>query len=108
MCIDRAAERVRGVHHQCGNGMHDGEQQRRRFLQSAAAALATAAMAPGVRAFDLAEPKQATTPAPAIPEQPVRCVQPFALNQVKLLDSDFARATAINLRYLQSLPVDRL
>ena len=92
--------------------MHHGEDQRRRFLKGAAAALATAVIAPGVRAFspDLAEPDSAsaTTPAQAIPEQPVRCVQSFALNQVKLLDSDFSRATAINLRYLQSLPVDRL
>ncbi|MBE1161884.1 glycoside hydrolase family 127 protein [Dyella acidiphila] len=80
-------------------------------MKGAAAALATAAIAP-VRAFspDLAEPDKTATAAAtqAIADQPVRCMQPFALNRVKLLDSDFARATAINLRYLQSLPVDRL
>lgn len=86
--------------------MHHGEDQRRRFLKGAAAALATAIVSPATRAFDLAEPSGTT--AQSVPDQPVRCVQPFALNQVSLLDSEFARAAAINLRYLHSLPVDRL
>jgi uncharacterized protein len=90
--------------------MHNGEDQRRRFLKGAATALAAAVAAPSVRAFDLAEPAGSTAKAASlsIPDQPVHCVQPFALRQVKLLDSDFSRATAINLKYLQSLPVDRL
>ena len=91
--------------------MHHGEDQRRRFLKGAATALAAVAITPRARAFspDLAEPAQSTAAAaPSVPDQPVSCVQPFALNQVKLLDSDFSRATAANLRYLHSLPVDRL
>jgi DUF1680 family protein len=90
--------------------MQHGEDQRRRFLKGAAAALASAAIAPRSRAFDLAEPASGkdAAAAQAIPDQPVRCVQPFALNQVQLLDSDFTRAAATNKRYLLSLPVDRL
>lgn len=89
--------------------MQDGEDQRRRFLKGAATALVATVMTPRVRAFDLAEPSAKTaTPKQAIPDQPVRCVQPFALNQASLLDSDFTRAAAVNRRYLQSLPTDRL
>jgi uncharacterized protein len=92
--------------------MHDGESQRRRFLKGAAAALAASMTAPVARAFspDLAEPASHADVATvqSVPDQPVFCVQPFALNQVKLLDSDFSRAAATNLRYLHSLPVDRL
>ena len=90
--------------------MQHGEDQRRRFLKGAAAAIAAAAIASRSRAFDLAEPAggKDTTVAQAVPDQPVRCVQPFTLNQVRLLDSDFTRAAAINKRYLLSLPVDRL
>jgi uncharacterized protein len=92
--------------------MQDKNDHRRRFLKGATAAFASALIAPAVRAFgpDVAEPAAKTPSAPvqAVPEQPVQCVQSFALNQVKLLDSDFSAATAINLRYLRSLPVDRL
>ncbi|WP_165973486.1 glycoside hydrolase family 127 protein [Luteibacter rhizovicinus] len=60
---------------------------------------------------DTAEP--ATAPGDAAlgkgsREQPVRRMQPFALNRVRLLDSDFSHAAAINQRYLHRLPVDRL
>ena len=78
---------------------------RRRFLKNAAVAAASLAVAP--RGFadvaDPAKPGQA-----AIREQPVRRMQAFGLGQVKLLDSDFSRAAAINQRYLHTLPVDRL
>ena len=89
--------------------MQHGVDQRRRFLKGAATALAATIAAPSLGAFDVAEPAAKTAAAKqAIPDQPVRCVQPFALNQVRLLDSDFTQAAAINRRYLQSLPVDRL
>ena len=78
---------------------------RRRFLKSAAVAAASLAVAP--RGFaDVADPSKPGRQA--IPEQPVRRMQAFGLGQVKLLDGDFARAAAINLRYLHTLPVDRL
>ena len=88
--------------------MQHGEDPRRKFLKGAAAALAAAAIAPRTRAFDLAEPAKAAISKQAVPDQPVRCVQPFTLDQVRLLDSEFTRAAAINRRYLQSLPIDRL
>lgn len=78
---------------------------RRRFLKNAAVAAASLAVAP--RGFaDVADP--AKPGQRAVREQPVRRMQAFGLGQVKLLDSDFARAAAINLRYLHTLPVDRL
>lgn len=78
---------------------------RRRFLKNAAVAAATLAAAP--RGFaDIADPAKPVQPA--VREQPVRRMQGFGLGQVKLLDSDFSRAAAINLRYLHTLPVDRL
>lgn len=88
--------------------MRHEEDQRRRFLKGAAAALAAATIAPRSHAFDLAEPAAGKAVTQAIPDRPVHCVQPFALNQVRLLESDFTRAAAINRRYLLSLPVDRL
>ena len=90
-----------------GSGMQHGKEQRRRFLKGAATAFAAAAIAPRSRAFDLPAPAAANSKQ-AVPDQPVRCVQPFALHQVRLLDSDFTRAAAINRRYLLSLPTDRL
>jgi len=78
---------------------------RRRFLKHAAMAAATLAAAPRVFA-DIADP--ATAAPPAVREPPVRRMQSFGLGQVRLLDSDFSRAAAINLRYLHTLPVDRL
>ena len=86
--------------------MQHEKDRRRQFLKTAATALAAAAIAPRVRAFDAAEPPSMSTRA--VPDQPVRCMQPFALNQVRLLDSDFTRAAAINRQYLLSLPIDRL
>ena len=89
--------------------MQHQTDQRRRFLKGAAATLLATAVAPRARAFDLADPADKVGAAKqAIPEQPVRCVQPFALNQVRLLDSDFTRAASVNRSYLLSLPVDRL
>ncbi|SFS18708.1 hypothetical protein SAMN05216570_3795 [Dyella sp. OK004] len=92
--------------------MPQGVDHRRRFLKRATAALASLTVIPKV--FALA-PDLADTSTPAdtalglgAREQPVRRMQAFALNQVRLLDSDFSRAAAINLRYLHSLPVDRL
>lgn len=92
--------------------MPQGVDHRRRFLKRATAALASLTIMPKVFALapDLAD---ASTPADTAlglgpREQPVRRMQAFALNQVRLLDSDFSRAAAINLRYLHSLPVDRL
>jgi len=85
------------------------KDQRRRFLKGAATAVAATVIAPRLRAFDLADPAGKTmAPTQAVPDKPVRYVQPFELNQVRLLDSDFTRAAAINRRYLQSLPIDRL
>lgn len=79
---------------------------RRRFLKNAAVAAATLATAP--RAFaDVADPATAVARL-AVRNQPVRRMQSFGLGQVRLLDSDFSRAAAINLRYLHTLPVDRL
>lgn len=78
---------------------------RRRFLKNAAVAAASLAVAP--RGFaDVADP--AKPGQHAVREQPVRRMQAFGLGQVKLLDSDFSRAAAINQRYLHTLPVDRL
>ena len=89
--------------------MQHENDQRRQFLKSAATALAAAAITTRAQAFDLAEPAGSKlVAAQAVPDQPVRCVQPFALNQVRLLESDFTRAAAINRRYLLSLPLDRL
>ncbi|MFC4764806.1 glycoside hydrolase family 127 protein [Dyella koreensis] len=92
--------------------MPQGVDHRRRFLKRATAALASLTIMPKVFALapDLAD---ASTPADTAlglgpREQPVRRMQAFALNQVRLLDSDFSRAAAINQRYLHSLPVDRL
>ncbi|WP_369929625.1 glycoside hydrolase family 127 protein [Xanthomonas sp. NCPPB 2632] len=85
--------------------MHESDE-RRRFLKTGAIALASALAAPRLQAFDTADPASAT--AVAAREKPVCRMQPFALNQVRLLDSDFSRAAAINLDYLHSLPVDRL
>jgi DUF1680 family protein len=80
--------------------------QRRRFLKAGVATLAGALVAAPLRAFDTADPiAQASR---AVPDKPVSSMQPFALNQVQLLDSDFSRAAAINLDYLHSLPVNRL
>jgi DUF1680 family protein len=80
--------------------------QRRRFLKAGVATLAGALVASPLRAFDTAEP--IAQAASAVPDKPVSSMQPFALNQVQLLDSDFSRAAAINLDYLHSLPVNRL
>ncbi|GLQ88592.1 glycoside hydrolase family 127 protein [Dyella flagellata] len=89
--------------------MQHGADQRRRFLKGAAATLIATVVTPRASAFDLAEPlANGAAAKQAIAEQPVRCVQPFALNQVRLLESDFTRAAATNRRYLQSLPIDRL
>lgn len=92
--------------------MPQGVDHRRRFLKRAATALASLSVLP--KALALA-PDVADTSTPASAalglgprEQPVRRMQPFGLGQVKLLDSDFARAAAINQRYLHTLPVDRL
>jgi DUF1680 family protein len=85
---------------------------RRRFLKGAATTLVSAVLAPRAFAFspDVAAPAAAPGPVPGAGsrEQPVRRMQSFALNQVRLLDSDFATAAATNLRYLHSLSVDRL
>ncbi len=88
--------------------MQNGIDQRRRFIKGAAAALASVVVAPATRAFapDVADP--ATTTSNVVPEKPVQRMQAFALNQVSLLDGDFATAAAINTRYLRSLSVDRL
>jgi DUF1680 family protein len=80
--------------------------QRRRFLKAGVATLASALVASPLRAFDTADP--IAQAASAVPDKPVSSMQPFALNQVQLLDSDFSRAAAINLDYLHSLPVNRL
>lgn len=94
--------------------MHSGDVHRRRFIKGAAALLASAAVTPAVRAFapDVADPKAAVSDATLIDaasrEKPVQSMHAFALNQVRLLDSDFATGAAINRRYLQSIPVDRL
>ncbi|RAO77495.1 glycoside hydrolase family 127 protein [Dyella jiangningensis] len=92
--------------------MQQDRDHRRRFLKQAATALASLAVVP--RAFSLA-PDVADTATPigaangnVVREQPVYRMRPFALGQVRLLDSDFSRAAAINQRYLHSLPVDRL
>ncbi|MEO8777149.1 MAG: glycoside hydrolase family 127 protein [Rhodanobacter sp.] len=86
---------------------------RRQFLKGAASALASAVLAPKAFAFapDVADPSTsaaATAANPVSREQPVFRMQGFALDQVRLLDSEFATAAATNLRYLHSLPVDRL
>src|SRR5215472_14947205 len=98
--------------HGTGKVMQQDRKHRRRFLKQAGAALASLAVVP--RAFSLA-PDVADTATPAdaaagnaIREQPVYRMQPFGLGQVRLLDSDFSRAAAINQGYLHSLPVDRL
>jgi DUF1680 family protein len=94
--------------------MHSGDIHRRRFIKGAAALLASAAVTPAARAFapDVADPKAAlpntTLNDAASREKPVQSMHAFALNQVRLLDSDFATGAAINRRYLQSIPVDRL
>jgi hypothetical protein len=80
--------------------------QRRHFLKFGASAVAAAMAAPKLRAFDTADP--AAPSANAVREAPVCRMQPFALNQVRLLDSDFSRAAEVNLAYLRSLPVERL
>jgi uncharacterized protein len=86
--------------------------RRRRFLKGAATTLVSAVLAPRAFAFspDVAAPAAApgAVPGAGSREQPVRRMQSFALNQVRLLDSEFATAAAVNLRYLHSLPVDRL
>ena len=82
-------------------------QQRRRFLKGSAGVLASLAMARPTWA-DVASPAAAASANAAVREQPVRRMQAFALSQVRLLDSDFARATATNLSYLHSLPVERM
>jgi DUF1680 family protein len=86
---------------------------RRQFLKGAVTALASAMLAPKALAFapDVADPPASAKVADAPPasrEQPVHRMQGFALDQVRLLDSEFAAAAATNLRYLHSLPVDRL
>jgi Uncharacterized protein conserved in bacteria len=86
---------------------------RRQFLKGAATALASAMLAPKAFAFapDVADPPAsagATGTGPTSREQPVYRMQGFALNQVRLLDGEFATAAGTNLRYLHSLPVDRL
>lgn len=107
-----AVDSSHGDIHDFGDAMRDRNDNRRRFLKSAGAAFASALIAPAVRAFspDVAEPstKSNATPVNAVREQPVQCMQSFALNQVRLLNSDFTVAAGNNLRYLHSLPVDRL
>lgn len=88
-----------------GRGMQ-GSDKRRRFLKTGAMAFAGALTAPRLRAFDTADP--ASMAAGAAREKPVCRMQPFALNQVRLLESDFSHAATINLDYLRSLAVDRL
>jgi hypothetical protein len=92
--------------------MSAGMVQRRRFVKGAATMRASAVAMPAARALrpDVADAATATAAdaAPASGEQPVQRMQGFALNQVRLLDSDFATAAATNRRYLHSLPVDRL
>nr|WP_172624039.1 beta-L-arabinofuranosidase domain-containing protein [Rhodanobacter glycinis] len=89
--------------------MAENTGQRRRFIKGAVTMLASAAALPAARAFspDIADAAAAST-AMAAREKPVQRMQGFALNQVRLLDSDFATAAATNRRYLHSLPVDRL
>lgn len=85
--------------------------QRRRFIKGAATLLASAVAMPAARALspDIADAATLAGASTASSrEQPVQRMQGFALNQVRLLDSDFATAAAINRSYLHSLPVDRL
>jgi len=96
-----------------GIGMPHETGYRRQFLKGAVTALASAMLAPKALAFapDVADPPASAKVADAPPasrEQPVHRMQGFALDQVRLLDSEFAAAAATNLRYLHSLPVDRL
>jgi len=92
--------------------MSEGVDHRRRFLKRAATALASLSVLPKAMALapdvaDTATPAAAASGA-GTREQPVRRMQAFGLGQVRLLDSDFSRAAAINQRYLHTLPVDRL
>jgi len=92
--------------------MTERTQHRRQFLKRAATTLASLAVLPKAMALapDVADTSASATPAaaPAVREQPVRRMQSFGLGQVRLLDSDFSRAAAINQTYLHTLPVDRL
>lgn len=90
--------------------MQDSGHHRRRFIKGTAAMLASAMVVPAARALapDTGTPAAAGDAASAAREKPVRRMQGFALNRVRLLDSDFSAAAAINRRYLHSLPVDRL
>ena len=73
--------------------MHDAGRHRRRFIKGTATMLASAIAMPAARAFgpDTADvgTTATTDPSAAAREQPVRRMQGFALNQVRLLDSDF-------------------
>ncbi|QNK00648.1 glycoside hydrolase family 127 protein [Dyella telluris] len=92
--------------------MPERVDHRRRFLKRAATTLASLAVLPKAMALapDVADTSTSATPAagPGVPDQSVRRMQSFGLGQVRLLDSDFSRAAAINQRYLHTLPVDRL
>jgi DUF1680 family protein len=92
--------------------MPERVDHRRRFLKRAATTLASLAVLPKAMALapDVADASTsaANAFAPGVRDQPVRRVQPFDLGDVRLLDSDFSRAAAINQRYLHTLPVDRL
>ncbi|ULU24687.1 beta-L-arabinofuranosidase domain-containing protein [Dyella terrae] len=92
--------------------MPERVDHRRRFLKRAATTLASLAVLPKAMALapDVADTATPATPgfSPGVQDQPVRRVYPFDLRQVRLLDSDFSRAAAINQRYLHTLPVDRL
>ncbi|OOG58500.1 hypothetical protein B0E47_04605 [Rhodanobacter sp. B05] len=86
--------------------------QRRRFIKGVATTLASVVAMPAARAFspDVADAATATATSTTMTSRgkQVQRMQGFALSQVRLLDSDFATAAAVNRRYLHSLPVDRL
>lgn len=91
---------------------------RRRFVSSTATGLAGAALAACLPKSAAATVSPAGMPpaAPSLPPQrrrgPHQFVEfkatEFPLNQVRLLDSPFLKATQVNSEWLESLPVDRL
>jgi uncharacterized protein len=83
--------------------MSSSNLTRRKFILSTLGATG-AAMLPGVRSSS-ASPRLAE---PSASEPGEQQIQPFPLNQVRLLDGPFKQATEANRNYLVSLPNDRL
>lgn len=97
-----------------GPSQKSGSQKqisRREFVSGVASGVASAAIAACLPAT-----VSAAASADALPPQRPRgphervefLAQPFPLNQVRLLDGPFLKATNINEEWLDSLPVDRL